>query len=184
MGGRAAAKRPTCCGVLGSKTASEWTTANPERLSADEGEFVAASIAARDAARARERRNTRRLHRLVVGRERGSRCRARRGRDRGRPTQRSDRPTKPSAIAERARQRAPRSRPPRRHAPQRSDEWPSRPGHSPTSNPLAGSAPRARGRSAAPGRRHLGFPRGRAPREAGAPPFGVHDPVAEHRLQP
>ena len=46
---------------------TEWTTANPGRLSADEGEFVAASIAARDAARARERRNTRRLHRLVVG---------------------------------------------------------------------------------------------------------------------
>ncbi len=49
------------------ETLTEWTTANPGRLSADEGEFVAASIAARDAATARERRNTRRLHRLVVG---------------------------------------------------------------------------------------------------------------------
>ncbi len=49
------------------EAASEWAAANPERLSTDERDFVAASTAARDAAKARERRNTRRLHRLVVG---------------------------------------------------------------------------------------------------------------------
>ena len=49
------------------EAASEWAEANPERLSAYERHFVAASTAARDAAEARERRTTRRLHRLAVG---------------------------------------------------------------------------------------------------------------------
>ena len=50
----------------GSKRLRSGQRRIPERLSADEQDFVAASTAARDAARARERRDTRRLHRLVA----------------------------------------------------------------------------------------------------------------------
>ena len=113
------------------EAASEWAAANPERLSTDERDFVAASTAARDAARARERRTTRRLHRLVAGVSAGARRRAHRGRGRGRATQRSDGPTKPRAVTERAgRDHREAGHRGGAHA-QPSDEWRSRPGHSP-----------------------------------------------------
>ena len=112
------------------ETLTEWTTANPGRLSANEGEFVAASMAARDAARSGERRNTRRLHRLVVGVSvalvvalvAGTIAVA----QRNEATDQRNRARSQSARW----LRAPRSGPLRRHAPQASDEWPSRPGHS------------------------------------------------------
>ncbi len=140
------------------EAASEWAAANAERLSSDERDFVAASTAARDAARARERRNTRRLRRLVAGVSMALAVALVAGAvavaQRSEATDQRNRAQTQSALAA-----STSGKPPRRHATQ--PRTPGLPGQvTRRVESLTGSAPRARGRSTAPGRRHIGFARG------------------------
>ncbi len=113
------------------EAASEWAAANPERLSSDERGLRCGFDQRRamppepesGATLGDSADSSRESARLLLSRS---------SRARSRSHNAAKRRTNETGRKHRARwQRAPRSGPLRRHAPQRSDEWHSRPGHSP-----------------------------------------------------